>query len=139
MGNRSRMWLCAAWESSVGFCQRSMGLTGLIGGQRRRGEGSRRPWPSVLDNRPMHRSAAAAVVASLALVLPACGGGGPPATKADVEAQVREELPQQLQQQQNQAALERLSLAFGVVVRVVGTKCTPQAKNQFDCAAEAIG
>jgi predicted small lipoprotein YifL len=87
----------------------------------------------------MHRCAAAAVVASLALALPACGGGGPPATKADVEAQVRVELPHQLQQQQNQAALARRSLAFGTVVRVVATKCTPKAKKQFDCVADAIG
>jgi len=87
----------------------------------------------------MHRFAAAAVLASVALALPACGGGGSTATKADVEAQVRTELPQMLQLQQNQAVLQRLTLAFGVVVRVVGAKCALTTKNKFDCSADALG
>src|SRR5262249_61000702 len=45
----------------------------------------------------MRRSSRRAFVASAVLVLAACaGGGGSPATRADVEAQVRDELPQHL-------------------------------------------
>jgi hypothetical protein len=88
----------------------------------------------------MHRIAAAAVLASLTFALPACGGtGSTPATKADVEAQVRRELPQQLQLQQNQALLARRSMSYGTVVRVVRATCKPKAKHRFDCAADALG
>ena len=92
--------------------------------------------PAVLDNRSVYRSAAAAFLASFALALPACGGTGSPATRTDVEAQVRHELPQQLQE--NQVMLARLALAYGVVVRFVGTHCTPKENDRFDCTADAV-